>query len=61
VSNRVITEGHMGSKSQEEEGKPWIQIKDSPFPARLKNTLSLLIVAVFPSEYQAFEFITVNC
>jgi hypothetical protein len=61
VSNRVITEGHMGSKSQEEEGKPWIQIKDSPFPARLKNTLSLLIVAVFPSEYQASEFITVNC
>jgi hypothetical protein len=57
VSNRAITEGHMGSKSQEEEGKPWIQIKVSPFPVRLKNTLSSLIVSVFPSKYQASEFI----
>jgi len=61
VSNRPIKEGQMGSKSQEEEGKPWMQIKDSPFPARLKNTLSSLIVAVFPSKYQDFEFIAVNC
>jgi len=45
-------------KSQEEEGKPWIQIQSFRFPVRLKNTLPAFdVCCFFHLNTQASEFI----